>query len=441
MLKKIILSGFIFLMFSLSAQKKLSPEEKEGLEQIAQKYFNATNFNKKQDLLKQIAQYDPITASDANWFAQYTLSLCQIGAKLQNSGKGKLSPEEIYTLYDGLLPLEGVGSPDLEGVYSVVGGKKSKQPLLIGLHGGGKDVGDGQNAASQWSSASGKGCICIFPTVTNKTDVAWNSEREELFVLELIERAKRTFSIDTNRIYVVGHSMGGFGTWSIGSIHADRFASLSANAGGVPVNLEENWVEKGMVANLFDTPIFYFHSEDDKQVPWERLVVVDKYLKELEKEFSKWKLYKHQFQPYTNIGHGFPSDWNTDKILAWVLKYKRNPYPNQVIWEPRRMYKQLFYNLFLQEPAVYFNNRESPRIIQNIKNKSLIEIKMERPVFNFSVLLTPKQIDFKKPLTILKNDQKVFEGIPEYSAWAILASVGQNRDPEQYYVGRVKLPD
>lgn len=439
---KIILFVFFFFSIALNAQKKLSTEEKESLEQLVKKYFETSNFKLKQDILRQTAQYDPITSSDAQWFSQYVLQFLQIGPKLQDSGKGILSRDEILKLYEGLPEFPEGANDGEEGIFYVVGGKKKqKQPLLIGLHGGGAGEGDGQSAASQWSGASGKGCICIFPTVTNKTNVAWNSEREELYVLELIERAKRTFMIDTNRIYMVGHSMGGFGTWSIGSNHADKFASLSANAGGVPIELSERWVERGFLPNLFDTPIFYFHSVDDERVPYDQLVPVDNLMKQLEKEFSKWKLYKHQFQSYTNIGHGFPSDWNTNRILEWVLKYKRDPYPSYVIWEPRRAYKQVFYNLYLKSPDTFYDKRNAPRIIEEIKNKSEIELTIEHMLTNFYVLLSPKQIDFKKPLVIKKNGEKVFEGIPEYSAWAILVSLGQNRDPEQYYLGRVKIPD
>jgi predicted esterase len=300
--------------------------------------------------------------------------------------------------------------------------------------------GDGASATSQWSGAVGKGCFCIFPTVIQKDEVAWNTEREERYVLELIERAKRSLSIDTNRIYVVGHSMGGFGTWSIGGIHADRFAALSANAGGVPVGDSLDWVEKGRVANLYSTPMFFFHSVDDKQVPWDRLQVVVRHLEELKAQHPKG--YPYLFKPYKNIGHGFPSDWNTQKIIEWVTKHKRDPYPEKVIWEPMRSYKQVFFNLYIKDPPALWGAKDAARIILEFKNKSLIEIKTENgAVVGLSVLLNSKQMLSKKPLSIYKNGKEVFQGIPEYSAWALLVSIGQNRDPEQYFMGAIPIPD
>ena len=46
------------------------------------------------------------------------------------------------------------------------------------------------------------------PEVLEKTEAAWGDEDTEKFVLELIEGMKRTLKIDTNHIYLGGHSMG-----------------------------------------------------------------------------------------------------------------------------------------------------------------------------------------------------------------------------------------
>lgn len=44
--------------------------------------------------------------------------------------------------------------------------------------------------------------------------------------LEALEVAQQRFNIDPNQIYLVGHSMGGHGTWHIGTWHAERYAAL-----------------------------------------------------------------------------------------------------------------------------------------------------------------------------------------------------------------------
>ena len=39
------------------------------------------------------------------------------------------------------------------------------------------------------------------------------------------------YPVDTDRIYLTGLSMGGYGTWVVGAHHVDLFAGLAATAG------------------------------------------------------------------------------------------------------------------------------------------------------------------------------------------------------------------
>ena len=45
-------------------------------------------------------------------------------------------------------------------------------------------------------------------------------------VLHAIRAAQETFLVDPNRIYLMGHSMGGGGTWHVGTRHPHLFAAL-----------------------------------------------------------------------------------------------------------------------------------------------------------------------------------------------------------------------
>ncbi len=57
------------------------------------------------------------------------------------------------------------------------------------------------------------------------------SERDVLNVLELV---KREYQIDPNRTYLMGHSMGGFGTWWLGQKYADTWAAIAPMSGVLP---------------------------------------------------------------------------------------------------------------------------------------------------------------------------------------------------------------
>ena len=49
--------------------------------------------------------------------------------------------------------------------------------------------------------------------------------------MNVLAMMRNEFNVDPKRIYLTGHSMGGYGTWTLGAIHADLFAGLAAFAG------------------------------------------------------------------------------------------------------------------------------------------------------------------------------------------------------------------
>jgi len=57
------------------------------------------------------------------------------------------------------------------------------------------------------------------------------SERDVLNVLEIV---KREYKIDARRTYLMGHSMGGFGTWWLGQKYADKWAAIAPMSGVLP---------------------------------------------------------------------------------------------------------------------------------------------------------------------------------------------------------------
>jgi predicted peptidase len=78
-------------------------------------------------------------------------------------------------------------------------------------------------------------------------------------VLEIIESMKQEFKIDEDRIYVLGHSGGGFGSWTAIWENPDLFAAAIPTSGGLPP-----WHD---YARIKDVPTWAFHGEDDSVVP------------------------------------------------------------------------------------------------------------------------------------------------------------------------------
>lgn len=56
----------------------------------------------------------------------------------------------------------------------------------------------------------------------------------EADVMNVIDLVRAEYAIDADRIYLMGHSMGGFGTWWLGQKHADLWAAIAPMSGVLP---------------------------------------------------------------------------------------------------------------------------------------------------------------------------------------------------------------
>ena len=106
------------------------------------------------------------------------------------------------------------------------------------------------------------------PTGNQWVDTPWANgnystssvkESDELkAVMKVLEGVQTTYSVDDSRIYAMGLSMGGFGTWDLLMRHGDVFAAGIPICGGADVS---------KAADLAKIPIRTFHSKGDGIVP------------------------------------------------------------------------------------------------------------------------------------------------------------------------------
>ncbi len=147
-------------------------------------------------------------------------------------------------------------------------------PLVVVFHGAGErgyenerqlDIGV-QQIADNMPKA-----IILAPQCTHQNqwvDTPWSEgsysvdaveESDELMaVMDLIEQIKQEYSVDEDRVYAAGASMGGFAVWDVMMRHNDVFAAGIAICGaGDPSKAEV----------LKDTPMFVYHGGQDDTVP------------------------------------------------------------------------------------------------------------------------------------------------------------------------------
>src|SRR6185312_957721 len=104
-------------------------------------------------------------------------------------------------------------------------------PLILFLHGA------GERGTNVWLVAK-HGPPKIDTTMTNFPFIvvspqcpdgkAWSDD----VLLALLDQVEAKYRVDTHRVYLTGLSLGGFGTWSLGLHHPERFAAIAPICGG-----------------------------------------------------------------------------------------------------------------------------------------------------------------------------------------------------------------
>jgi len=107
-------------------------------------------------------------------------------------------------------------------------------------------------------------------------------------------------SVDTERIYILGHSMGGHGTYIITQIDPNYFAAAAPSAGSGLKDTEE-FID---VSKIKDIPFWAFHGDNDNVCPIDKDLKVFAEMKKIggNMKFTTWK----------GEGHGIPVKNFTD---------------------------------------------------------------------------------------------------------------------------------
>ncbi len=135
-------------------------------------------------------------------------------------------------------------------------------PLVVMLHGA---LGDERYYFSGpfdpdliKAEADRRGCILVGVNGRGR----FSMKPEDVF--EVINAVIRDYKIDGSRIYLTGHSLGGFATWLVASDKPDLFAAIAPVSGGPPAQGD---ALTALLAKLKGTPAMIVHGALDSIAP------------------------------------------------------------------------------------------------------------------------------------------------------------------------------
>lgn len=171
-----------------------------------------------------------------------------------------------------------------------------RYPVIVSLHGGGGRGADNKKQLRGWNkplSDEQRRKDFLSYVLAPQVSRLWNAED-----LEKIKGIIATLpSVDMDRIYILGHSMGGHGTHVFLQIDPHYFAAAAPSAGTGKPETEE-FIDASVIK---DVPIWAFHGDEDKVCPFDRE----------QKLFSQMKNLGGNMKLTTWVGdgHGVGSKW------------------------------------------------------------------------------------------------------------------------------------
>ena len=193
---------------------------------------------------------------------------------------------------------------------------RTKWPLMVFLHGAGErgqDVRLVRRLGPALQIEQGRHFSFIVVSPQCAANSQWIPEQ----IVKLIEDISARYSVDRDRVYLTGYSMGGYGTWETACYDPNRFAAIAPVAGGGDVE---------QARQLKDLPIWAFHGRMDRTVPLEasqRMVEAVR------------KCGGHvEFTVYPRYGHGICDlPYQDERFYAWLLAQRRKQEPRLSIQE------------------------------------------------------------------------------------------------------------
>ena len=190
-----------------------------------------------------------------------------------------------------------------------------KWPLMLFLHGAG-ERGDNleQVAVHGPPKLIRQGTNFPFIVVAPQCPAGERWQIDAL--LRLLDDLATRQPVDTNRIYVTGLSMGGYGTWSLAFSAPGRFAAVAPICGGA--NMIEALLVNGDQAQAIRAlPIWAFHGTKDPVVPIEESARLVNSLQRMGCPNVKLTVYPEaQHDSWTET-------YDNPEFYAWLLSHER----------------------------------------------------------------------------------------------------------------------
>lgn len=273
-----------------------------------------------------------------------------------------------------------------------------------------------------------RGYIVISPEFADEKQQEYDySVKAHQIVLESIKDARKRFNIDSDRVYLTGHGIGGDAAFDIGMSHPEEFAGVAPICGTCDEYCRFYW-------------------ENGKDLAWyvvggelERNSVVTRNAETLDQMFKHGFEYDVIYAQYTGRGYE-PYFDEVPKLLDWMDLHRRTKFPAEVDMQTLRQTDNHFYWLTAHElprttvlPQPQGSTQKVTPMILSGRVTPGNTIHLKSAARRHTLWLSPELVDFSERLTVRIKGNQRFNDFLRPDAGALLEDL-RNRGDRQKLV-------
>jgi predicted esterase len=236
--------------------------------------------------------------------------------------------------------------------------------------------------------------------------------REHAAVLASLREALRRFPIDTDRVFLSGHSLGADAAWDVGLAHPDLWAGMVLVSPTADRYVTHYW------RNGRSLPIYVVGGELDRACLQRNAAELDRYF---------FHGFDATYVEYRGRGHEHFSD-DLLRIVDWMSRKRRTAFPRAIEAVSMRPWDRLFWWLeFESAPprTVVLPEQWPPAagvrpLAVEAEAKPTNAITVRCGAERVRVWLTPEIVDFARPLRVTIDGREAFDGLPNPDAAVML---------------------
>ena len=375
-------------------------------------------------------------------------------AKLLAAMKPPVEPPAASQSVPGFYELEVPGLTDQPPVRYCVQTPPEYDPLrryptIVTLNGAGSAPeqqidywAGGATKNGRLGQATRQGYIVVAP--------AWRTEhqkeydytlREHAAVLDVLRDACRRFAIDTDRVFLSGHSIGGDAAWDIALAHPDLWAGV------IPIVAKADRYCTFYTKNAATLPMYFVAGELDSGRTVPNATEWDDYMN---------RGYNVTIVHFLGRGHENFSD-EILRLFDWMSRFRRNFFPQRFETRSMRPWDNFFWWIELKdlpEQSIVLPDHDQwqSRGAQSVPAKSTQAAQTKATcsgnslhvgtgAHNVTIWLSPEFVDFNKRLSISVNARNL-SGTNQIEAQlsTLLEDVRTRGDRQHPFWAKIETP-